>query len=169
MVVFCVWLGSPAEPQEARQEKSASPGSTAKEGGPVTVDEARRRAKLLHETYVATLQVMHRYYFKDEERTVPSRALEDVFSRVASRQKVHANWIAVSARAMSIDNVPKTKFEKRAARELRRGKNEFEQVADGEFRRAGAVVLFANCIRCHETRARSPVAGLVIRMPVVEK
>jgi hypothetical protein len=158
-----------AEENPAKTDKQPAVKKTAKDEKAVSLPEARRRAKLLHETYTATLGIMHRYYFKDGQIVVPSRALEDVFYRIAIREKIKANWIAVNAQAMSIEHKPDGEFEKQAAAALRSGKNEFEQIADGEYRRVGSVILFGDCVNCHKSSARSLVAGLVIRMPMTKE
>ena len=152
-----------------------SPEDEAKKSAPeLTVNEARRQAKLLHSTYEATLHTVHREYFREGGRTpVAARVLEDVFYWVDQETKGETRWIAVNTEAMSIEHKPKSEFEKAAAKVLATGKEEFEQVEAGMYRRAGAVTLFASCLRCHESsltqlRTKRRVAGLVISIPVKE-
>ena len=48
----------------------------------LTVPEARRQTKLLHDTYIATLHTVHRSYFDNDKREIiPARAMEEVFVR----------------------------------------------------------------------------------------
>jgi len=138
----------------------------------LTVPEARRQTKLLHDTYIATLHTVHRSYFDEDEREIiPARAMEQVFRQIDAETGGKTRWIAVNTPAMNIDHNPKEGFEKDAARELKKGKREFERVEDGTYLRAGAVSLFASCTQCHlsglrpQQKVRS-VAGLVISMPV---
>jgi len=138
----------------------------------LTVPEARRQTKLLHDTYIATLHTVHRSYFDEDEREIiPARAMEQVFRQIDAETGGKTRWIAVNTPAMNIDHNPKEGFEKDAARELKKGKREFERVEDGTYLRAGAVSLFASCTKCHlsglrpQQKVRS-VAGLVISMPV---
>ena len=138
----------------------------------LTVPEARRQTKLLHDTYIATLHTVHRSYFdKDEREIIPARAMEEVFRQIDAEIGGKTRWIAVNTPAMNIDHNPKEGFEKDAARELKQGKHEFERVEDGIFLRAGAVSLFASCTKCHlsglrpQQKVRS-LAGLIISMPV---
>ncbi len=139
----------------------------------LTVDEARRQAKLLHNTYEATLHTVHREYFQEGGRTpIPARVLEEVFYWVDEETHGETRWIAVNTEAMSIDHNPESDFEKQAAKVLSTGKEEYEQIKDGMYRRAGSVQLFASCLRCHESsltrsQTRRRVAGLVIGIPVV--
>lgn len=159
-----------ALPQEPAKKTAKSKPQKA-EPKPVIQAEARRQAELLHEVYSSTLQIMHRRYFRpDQKTTVPSKALDDVFYRVSLRSKVKARWIAVNARAMSIDHTPKDAFEKQAARRFVAGDSSHETVENGLYRRAGRITLFGSCINCH---AHAPMnqnvrryAGLVISIPV---
>lgn len=146
-------------------------GETEAEKTLMNVEGARSQAKLLHETYEAILQAMHRRYFKDDARLpIPSRVLDEVFSDVERASNISARWIAVNAQAMSLDHEPKDPFETQAARHLASGKEEFELVEKGIYRRAGAITLFASCLKCHAPAPMRQdalrVAGLVISMPV---
>ncbi|MBI2480315.1 MAG: DUF3365 domain-containing protein [Planctomycetia bacterium] len=154
---------APAESKQTEAEKYVPE---------LTVDEARRQAKLLHSTYEATLHTVHREYFRESGRTpIPARVLEEVFYWVDEETHGETRWIAVNTEAMSIDHNPKSEFEKQAAKVLATGEEEFEQIENGMYRRAGAITLFATCLKCHESsltqlRTKRRVAGLVINIPV---
>jgi hypothetical protein len=158
---------------------SAQPPTEAKAGSdakpaPVTVAEARERARLLHQVYSSALDAIHHRYFRSDRATLPARALEDVFKDMEKETNIQAKWIAVNTPAMSIHHEPETEFEKAAVRELAAGKTEYEQVADGMYQRAGVIPLKAGCVGCHTnefaTQAKTPrFAGLVIRVPVSGK
>ena len=136
----------------------------------VSLEMARDRAKLLHEVYASTLDVMHRRYFHGDRATVPARAMEDVFSDVRREYSIEARWIAASLRAMNIDHDPETPFEKQAAREITSGKNEVEEVHSGYYRRAVAISLSGGCMHCHSGSLRQSTrkhfAALVISIPI---
>jgi hypothetical protein len=136
----------------------------------VSLEVARDRAKLLHEVYASTLDVMHRRYFHGDRAIVPARAMEDVFSDMKRQYHVEADWIAVTLKAMSIDHEPETAFEKKAAEEIKSGKIEVESIDAGYYRRAVAIPLTGGCISCHgglfRQSTRKPFAGLVISIPV---
>lgn len=132
---------------------------------------ARDRAKILHEVYAATLEVMHQRYFHGDTAVVPARALEDVFSEMQRTANVEARWISVNLKPMSIKHEPRTRFEKRAAAAIADGKGHLEVVEDGYYRRAGAIPLSSGCVTCHSGffRAQSKTpkfAGLVISIPL---
>ncbi|HYH63188.1 MAG TPA: DUF3365 domain-containing protein [Urbifossiella sp.] len=137
----------------------------------VSVAQARDRAKLMHEVYAATLDSMHHHFFRRDRAVLPARALEDVFAQVGRRTGVEAKWIAVNTPAMTVDHEPKTAFEKRAAAAIAAGKDAYEQLEDGVYRRAGAIPLGNGCVSCHTRSLTTPdktprFAGLVISVPV---
>lgn len=142
--------------------------------GAVSVATARENAKLMHNIYASTLEVMHHHFFRSNRAILPARALEDVFEEVEAQSNVKAKWIAVNAKAMSINHEAKSAFEKKAAAAIAAGKGEFERVEDGYYRRAAAIPLGAGCVRCHTGHfggePKSPrFAALVISVPLTKK
>ncbi|QDT87355.1 DUF3365 domain-containing protein [Gimesia chilikensis] len=137
---------------------------------PTTIGEAQIRARILHETIHGALQVIHRDFFQeDESRVIPSHSLEDVFKELNRAHGVKIRWLAVNAKAMNIDNEPKTEFEKMSVKELSVGKASYEQVIDDQFHYTGKIRLPSQCLKCHlpmRRDNRDRVAGLVISMPV---
>lgn len=137
----------------------------------VSVAVARERAKLMHNIYASTLKMLHHRYFHNDTSNIPARAMEDVFSEMATESKVKAKWIAVNTKAMGIDHEPQSEFEKQAAAEIASGKDDFELVEKGFYNRAAAIPLTSGCVSCHTrfftTPPKSPrFAGLVISVPV---
>jgi cytochrome c5 len=153
-------------------ESQPAAGAATKEQPLPSVDEARRRAEILHETFHATLQAVHLQYFRDDERVaVPAATLRSVFRELSRRQGVELRWLAVNAQAMNKDHEPASDFEKDAARQLAAGAKSHEQLDAGTYRRVGAIVLESECLKCHQpTRmdTRPRTAGLVITMPVTQ-
>lgn len=140
----------------------------------VSVATARQNAKMMHNIYAATLEVMHERYFRNNRAVLPARALEDVFAEIEAQSKVKAKWIAVNTKAMSVNHEAKSEFEKSAAAAIAAGKGEFEVVEDGYYRRAAAIPLGSGCVRCHtgffSGAPKSPrFAALVISVPVTKK
>jgi len=140
----------------------------------VTVEVARDRAKLMHNIYKATLDVMHDRYFHADRAVVPARAMEDVFSELERQSNVQARWISVNLKPMSVSHKPETKFEKQAAKEIDNGKPNVEIIEDGFYRRVGAIPLGNGCISCHSGFFKNPskkpkFAGLVINIPIQDE
>ena len=167
--VFCSEPYGGETPAESSGPQKKVPVIEEKDRVPLAV--ARDRAKLMHDIYTATLDVMHHRYFHREKSVVPARAMEDVFDEMKLQSKSETRWIAVNLRAMSIDHEPETEFEKQAARDITAGKSDVEIIEDGYYRRATVIPLHDACISCHEGTFRQPTknpkfAGLVISIPV---
>jgi len=175
--VLCVAAALRAEPPVAESggSKDKNPSaidSQADPADPVSIAVARDRAKVMHDVYAASLEMMHHRYFHRNRAVVPARAMEDVFKEIKRQSNVEARWIAVNMKAMSINHVPESEFEKEAAREIAAGKPEIEIVEGGYYRRAGAIPLANGCIGCHGGLFSGPsktpkFAGLIISVPVV--
>ena len=155
----------PKDNQPAAAEKPSDPKHR------VSVAAARERAKLMHDIYDTTLDVMHHHFFRAERSVLPARAMEDVFAEMARQSGTKARWISVNTKAMSIHHEPQTEFEKQAAKEIAAGKEDFELVEKGYYQRAGRISLGGGCVSCHTNQFSSPstspkFAGLVIRIPI---
>ena len=134
------------------------------------LEEARGRARLLHETIHATLQIVHHRYFREDEGIpVPAFTLKSVFAELATQSKVKLRWLAVNAQAMSVDHEPQDEFEREAAKALAAGQEEFELAEQDVYRHAAAITLKSECLKCHLPNRKSTeprLAGLVISMPI---
>jgi hypothetical protein len=166
---FVLNAQAPKDPKVS--EEKTKPDSTAE---PVTVEEARERAKLMHNIYAKTLLVVHHHYFRREGSVLPARALEDVFAGIDEQSNIKARWIAVNTPPMSINHKPEGEFEEKAAAQIAEGKAAYERVEGGYYKRAGMIPLGVGCVGCHtklfQTQAKTPrFAGLVISIPVKEK
>lgn len=137
---------------------------------PTTVEEARSRAKLLHETIRGALQVMHRDFFDDEEPdAIPSASMQDVFDELSHSYQLKAKWLVVETDVVNVDHKPSDDFERAAVKALADGQTFFEAVEAEQYRSAGAIRLGSQCLKCHLTMRKSTearTAGLLISMPL---
>ena len=135
-----------------------------------TIDEARSRARILHETIHGTLQVMHRDFFdEDNAHAIPSASLEDVFVELAKTHQVEVRWLNVNTDVVNVDHKPRDTFEKNAATAIAAGKTEYESVEEQRFRYAGRIRLASQCLKCHvkhRTSTKDRAAGLLISIPL---
>lgn len=164
MAAWCFTAAFSAEPVGSEPKTTEQPESPQ-------VTAARERAKVMHDLYAATLEVMHERYFHGDRAMVPARALEDVFADIKRQSRTEARWISVNLKPMSVSHEPKTAFEKRAAEEIAAGKDAYEVVEKDIYRRAGAIPLGGECVSCHEgffkEFTKTPkFAGLVISVPL---
>jgi len=135
------------------------------------LEQARDRAGLLHDVYLASLTAMHDRYFHGDRAIVPARAMQDVFAEMERKTGTQARWIGASFKPMNIDHEPKTEFETAAAKRLAKGEPVVETIESGWYRRAGGVSLGGGCLSCHsgffaQTSPAPKFAGLVISVPV---
>lgn len=173
LVTFALSDERPAETSNTPDGEANGAIPATEEGLRVPVAVARERAELMHRIYAATLEVLHHRYFHDTRAMVPARAMEDIFDEMARQSQVEAKWIAVNLRAMSLSHEPKSEFEKTAASEIGDGKEYYELVEDGYYRRAGAIPMASGCVNCHSGFFKEPpktprFAALVISVPVKE-
>lgn len=144
-----------------------------------TIDEARTRARVLHETIHGALQVVHRDFFdEDDVHTLPSQSLEDVFLELERSFGVAVRWISVNAKALNVDHEPRDAFEKQAAKALSSDRQEYESFVPGKadklgvYRHAGRIRLASQCQKCHvpnRTSNEDRFAGLTISMRVGQR
>ncbi len=135
-----------------------------------SVQEARARARILHEAFHGALQVMHRDFFdEDDARVLPSGSLEDVFAALKHSYNIQVRWLAVNAKAMNIDHEAGSDFEKQAVAALASGEKEYELVTADEYLHVGTIRLASQCLKCHlpqRTSTADRAAALSIRMPL---
>ena len=84
-----------------KKAPSVAPDSNADREDGVPLDVARDRAKVMHDVYEATLEVLHHRYFHGNRATVPARAMQDIFSAIERQSKVKARWISVNMKPMN--------------------------------------------------------------------
>ena len=169
--ILLATIGADATPPGNSSEGSSGKlTAETKAASRPSVDEARGRARLLHETIQAMLQVVHNeYYREDEKLPIPARTFKKVFRELADNQKVEVRWLAVTGQAMNQDHNPQNDFEKNAVTAIASGAEEFELTENGVYRHAGVITLISECLKCHvpnRTNLKNRAAGLVIAMPI---
>lgn len=139
---------------------------------PVTelqVAAARRQAELLHTLVHATLHNVHERDDRENEGLpLPAAALREVFSVLEKEHEVTLRWLAVDGEAMNTDHRATTDFEKQAVAALRSGQASFEAFDEKVYRRAAAVTLKNQCLKCHFPQRRSTAdrqTGLIATSP----
>lgn len=134
------------------------------------LDDARSQAELLHEAMHSTLQIVHhRYYREDEGLPLPAAILKEVFAELEKEKGVSLRWLAIDGQAMNTDHRPRNDFEIEAAKALKLGRKSYEAIEPGIYRRAGAIRLANQCLKCHVPDRKSledRTAGLLITIPI---
>lgn len=162
------WCQDPApaaEPAKSSEGRSTAPPEVFRD-----VQEARREAEVLHDAIHRSLHVIHnRYYREDEGLPLPAAIFREIFSDLERERNVNLRWLAVDGQAMNTDHKAKRKFEQDAVRALQAGRGSHEQVEDGVYRRAAAITLSNDCLKCHVPDRKSTedrTAGLIIAIPL---
>lgn len=137
---------------------------------PRTVEEARARARWMHEIIHGALQVMHRDFFDEDavERSLPSQSLDDVFAEMARSHGVAIRWLGGNA-VKGKDHYPQDRFEEDAVAALISGKPEHESVEGSKYRFVGAIKMQNQCLKCHVRDRKTledRVGGLAISIPM---
>lgn len=167
---------NPAAEKKPRPRKRADANVPADSKDRVSLEAARDKAAQLHSVFESTLHAMHRNYFHREKdrNPVPARAMKEIFSDLGRESHIDVRWISANTKAMSLDNEPQDEFERLAAKAISSGKDSFDRVENGSYRRAGSITLGGGCISCHAASTFGPppttprYAGLVISVPVLE-
>jgi hypothetical protein len=151
-----------------RQPSLAGSEHAAIRRPPLSVDEARERAELLHETIHATLHAVHRdFYREDEGLPIPAASLGKVFRALEEQQGVSLRWLAVDGEAMNVDHKARDEFERAAVKSIQDGPKPHESAEGGVYRRAAAITLTSECLKCHVPNRKSTEdrsAGLIVSM-----
>lgn len=137
---------------------------------PGSIEEARGRARWMHEALHGALQVMHRDFFEedDPQNSLPSQSLDDVFAELERSHSVKVRWLGVNANKGK-DHLPKDRFEEAAAAALAAGAPEYEAYDGRCYRYVGRVRIQNECLKCHlpdRTTLEDRVGGLAFSFPV---
>lgn len=160
----------PAQEPEIVEPESKGAAENPLPTAPISVDEARRQAEILHTAMHAALQtVHHRYYREDAGLPIPAAVLDEIFAEVQTDRGIQLRWLAVEGQAMNTDHKARTPFEQEAVKALKSGQLAHEQVDQGVYRRAGAITLTNHCLKCHVPDRKSTqnrTAGLIVAIPM---
>lgn len=140
---------------------------------PRSIEEARGRARWVHEIIHGALQVMHRDFFDEDavERSLPSQSLDDVFAEMSRTYGVQIRWLGGNA-TKGKDHFPKDEFEEAATAALIAGEPEYEGVENGRYRFVGPIKMQNQCLKCHVRDRKSledRVGGLAISFPIAAR
>lgn len=175
-VVTLLLFGGELSAQEKAKDAEISDEAKEKSAAsvPVSLEEARGRARWIHELMHGSLQVMHRDFFgdgDDESLSLPSQSLDDVFDEMRRSWDVDIRWLGVNA-TRGKNHEPQDRFEEAAAKALEGGATEYEGEDRGRYRFVGVIHIRNECLKCHDrnrTTVDEKVAGLAISLPFQKK
>lgn len=149
---------------------AAEPPAQAAISPATSLEEARARARLLHEAFHGALLAVHRDFFDDDNPGVlPSQSLNDVFAELANTAAVELRWLTGNADEMSPDHKPRGDFETAAIEHLRQGATAHDVLIDDELHFVGRIRLASQCLKCHVKSRRTledRFSALKISVPI---
>jgi len=165
LTILSLSVAHTEEPRPSTPHRPLSPSPPAP-----TLDQARRQAEILHSSMHATLQIVHHYYYREDEGLLlPAATLQEVFAAIEQEQQIKLRWLAVEGQVMNTDHAAKDDFEHAAVKALQAGQPFYERTENGVLRRAAPITLTNQCLKCHVPDRKSTedrTAGLIISMPV---
>ena len=156
--------------QTAGQPAVGGPAAVAAISPATNLEEARARARLLHEAFHGALLAVHRDFFDDDNPGVlPSQSLNDVFAELGKTAAVELRWLTGNADEMSPDHRPRGDFETAAVEHLRTGATVHDALVGGELQFVGRIRLASQCLKCHVKSRRTledRFSALKIAVPI---
>ena len=163
LIAICVAIGAVFCGEFSRADKTAGDTRPAP-----SIEEARARAELLHDTIHATLRVVHRdFYREDEGLPIPAASLGKVLRSLEEDRGITLRWLAVDGEAMNVDHKARDDFERATVKSIQNGQKPHESTDGGVYRRAAAIALTSECLKCHLPNRKSTedrFAGLIVSL-----
>lgn len=133
----------------------------------VALERTRAQAKMLDDLMkVAVVDITNRY-----DGPPAAKVAKSIFSAAKEKQYFDARLVDITGAPLNEANIPKDKFEERAAEAISAGKDYFEEVVGkGDERRlrvATAVpAVVKKCATCHGVKEGDPLGFLSYDLPV---
>jgi hypothetical protein len=136
---------------------------------------ARQNVKMLDDVYKATVVLITDKYVHSENDFPAGSAAVALFAAVKKKGWHEVRLVDAAGEPIIENNAPRDDFEKEAVKQLKSGKDYYEQVvsADGkrELRAATPIpVVSKKCIMCHpnyaDAKEGAPIGVLAYRIPV---
>jgi hypothetical protein len=92
-----------------------------------------------------------------------------VFKALEEEQGVTLRWLAVDGEAMNVEHKARDDFERSAVASIQKEQKALESTDGGVYRRAAAITLTSECLKCHLPNRKSTEnrsAGLIVSMPL---
>jgi len=156
--------------QTAEPPAAGGPTAAAAISPATNLEEARARARLLHEAFHGALLAVHRDFFDDDNPGVlPSQSLNDVFAELGKTAAVELRWLTGNADEVNPDHQPRGDFETTAIEHLRKGATAHDALIDGGLQFVGRIRLASQCLKCHVKSRRTledRFSALKISVPI---
>ena len=153
--------------QTAARSGSGAPDAAA-------VERTRNTVKMIDDLYKGFVVHVTATYVKAQDSTPAARVAKKVFKHMEDKGWHSGRLIDLSGKPFNEENLPKSEFEKTAAKELKGGKAYYDEVGTkggkAVLRAATPVpVVMKECIKCHaEFKEGDLIGALVYELPIQE-
>jgi hypothetical protein len=132
---------------------------------------ARETVKMLDDLYKTAVVSITSKYVEQQSDTPAAAVAKEVFSAMHQHGWHQARLVDVTGKPKNKDNRPSTEFEKRAAAQIKGGKQYLEEVGETDGHpvlRAATVVpaVMKQCAICHGGKEGRPLGAIVYELPV---
>lgn len=155
---------------------ASSDEAVAKKKDPA-VERARREVRMLDDIYKTSIVLITKHYVHNDDDLPAGSAFKALFAAVEEKGWHQVRLLDATGEPYEEANLPKSKFEKKAIKELLKGKAVYDEVVveDGKkyLRAATAIpVVMEKCIMCHENYRGVPkgkaIGALGYRVPILD-
>jgi hypothetical protein len=142
-----------------------------KQPDPAAVERTREQIKMLDALYKNAVVSVTKNYVNQQADTPAAAVAKDVFAAMKKAKYHDARLVDVTGKPKNKENVAKTDFEKRAVKEIKSGKEYFEEIAEVNGKpvlRAATVVpaVLEQCVVCHGKREKNLLGTIVYELPI---
>jgi hypothetical protein len=165
--VLVVLAAAVIAPAGDRVEKSKA--------NPAAVERSRKTVRMLDDIYKSAIVLITDKYVKDRRDYPAGRAASKWFADISKQGSHEVRLIDATGDPYGEANVAKDDFDKEAVKQLKAGKDYYEQLIEKEgkpYLRASTPVpvVMAKCTMCHENyktvKKGAPVGALTYTVPI---
>ena len=169
-----------AQTDDAKNTKKQSEAKSAESPKPTTqqLERVRREVRMLDDIYKGSIVAITQHYVTDEDAIPAGTAFKSLFVAAEKKGWHRVRLVDATGDPVSDENSAEDDFEKRAIKQLLRGKAWVEEVENREgtqhLRVATPIpVVLEKCIMCHENYANLPkgkaIGALTYTVPIEGK
>lgn len=165
---------SPPKKDQATKE-SKKPAKKGNQPRPAAIKRTRETVKMLDDIYKQTVVLITDKYVNDTDDFPAGSAAVELFKRVGKTGYHQVRLIDVSGQPYEAANVAKSEFEKEGVKQLKAGKDFYEEVVvkDGKpylLAITPVPVVMKKCIMCHphyeNVKKGEPIGAISYELPI---
>lgn len=148
---------------------------SGQEADQAAVERTRETVKLIDNIYKQTIVLVTEKYVHDEDDFPAGSAAVELFKRIGAGGSHQVRLIDATGDPYEAENVAKTDFEKEGIKQLKSGKDYFEEVIkrDGKHHLRAITpvpVVMQKCVMCHDhykdAKPGEPIGAISYEIPI---